>query len=192
MNRNQPAPAAQPTAAEVCERYEPGKQARALLDARLAPAAFFGRLCRAKLYSDAVRFAAHLLPPREAVWWGSLCAFEVYRPSPPPAQSAALRAAARWIREPTEENRRAAEAPAQEAGAADPAGAVAVAAFWSGGSMSRPGLPAVPPPPFLTARTVAGAILTAVASADPDKREERFRQFLRMAVGVSLGKNRWE
>src|SRR5438045_2695423 len=179
------------TAAEVCQHFDLGDKARGLLGDRQTPAEFFERLVSEKLYPDAVRFAAHLLPAREAVWWGSLCVWHVAAPSPPPATAPALRAAARWVREPTEENRRAAEAPGRAAGAADPAGALALAAFWSGGSMTPPQLPAVPPPPLLPAKTVAGAVLVAATRGDPAGQEERYRHFLTLAVDVSAGRNLW-
>jgi hypothetical protein len=66
-----------------------------------------------------------------------------------------------------------------------PAGALALAAFWSAGSMSRPDLPAVPPPPGLTAQTVAAAVQAAAGEKAPDPRPEAsYALFLSLARRV--------
>ena len=40
-------------------------------------------------YTDAVRFLAHALPKREAVWWACLCVRKAAGANPPPPAQAA-------------------------------------------------------------------------------------------------------
>jgi len=177
---------------QVCRDFSLSADGRKLLRPGQPPASFFGLLFANELYPDAVQFMAHLMPKREAVWWGCLCAWNGARPEPPPELGDALEAAVRWVREPSEENRRAAQGPGEKLGPAALAGAVALAAFWSGGSMSGPDLPAVPPPPTLTHSAIAGAVLAAAAQGDPAQMRQRYRQFLHLAVDVANQKNRWQ
>jgi hypothetical protein len=186
-------PEAPRTAAELCQQFELDGEARRHLREDQTPSDYFQRLVEHGLYPDAIRFAAHLLPKREAVWWACLCVWHVARGHPPDDQAAgALHAAVRWVREPSEANRRAAAAPAASAGLNTAAGCAAMAAFWSGGSMSAPDLPLVPPPPYLTAKTVAAAVQLAPAQGDPRQLAEHYRQFLLWAIDVDNGTNRWE
>jgi hypothetical protein len=177
---------------QVCQRFEISEEARKFIRPGLQPEAFFGLLFANELYRDATHFVAHLLPKRDAVWWGCLCAWHAARPTPPREVGDALEAAVRWVRDPSEANRRAAQAPGEKVGASNAAGAVALAAFWSGGSMSRPDLPAVPPPEPLTSNAIAGAVLAAAASGDPAQLNQRHRQFLHWGADVANQKIRWQ
>lgn len=133
---------------------------------------------------DAVVFLAHLLPVREAIWWGCLCSWQSARSKPTPAVDAVLGALVRWVREPSEANR---VTGALLAGDDAPVQFLARALEFSGASLSPPGLPVVPPPPFLAHRTVAGALLLDAAKGGP----ERLRDFLQWGTDVADGKNRW-
>ena len=53
---------------------ELGEEAMALLRPEMHPLDFVALLMAEALYPDAVRFIAHALPKREAVWWGWVCA----------------------------------------------------------------------------------------------------------------------
>lgn len=189
---SQTTPEPPPSAAAVAQPITLSEAARRLLRDGQPPGAYFQQLMENGLFRDAVQFSAHLLPKAEAVWWGCLCVWASARPNPAPTHVEALRATVRWLRQPSEENRRAAEAAGRAAGRDTPAGALALAAFWSGGSMSRPGLPEVAPAPHLTAKTVAGAVLMAATQGGPAAVEQRYRQFLALAADVDSGKNHWE
>src|SRR4029079_12459895 len=89
-------------------------------------------LIEKEYYDDAVRFMAHALPKREAVWWSCQCARQIYGAVLRPRAAHALLAAESWATNPTEEHRRAAMPPAEEAGLGTPPGCAAAAAFWSG------------------------------------------------------------
>jgi hypothetical protein len=185
------APQRAQTAWDVCRQYEPSKEALALLRKSQTSKAYFDLLVQSRLDSDAVAFLARSLTKQEAIWWGCLCAWDVARPNPTPAAQAALEATLRWLREPTEEHRRAAEQVARKVGVQKPAGAVAQAAVFATGSMSLPGLPAVTPPEDLTALTISGAIRCCAAELTAAGEEQAHRQLLRFGLEVATGKNRW-
>ena len=124
------------TAAEVCKRFPLGEDAKKLLRDGMTPPQFLAVLTEKQLAVDAVRFLAHALPKREAVWWACLCARQAAGGNLPAKPAAALQAAERWAADPSEDNRRKAQAAAEAAEMSTPAGCAAMAAFWSGGSMA--------------------------------------------------------
>src|SRR5277367_4061671 len=124
---------------------ELGDKAMALLKPDYHPREYVRLLADNKLFPDAVRFLAHALPKREAVWWGWVSARRSSGASPPPLIKAALAATETWIAQPTEENRRAAHEAGKAADFGTPAGCAALAAFFSGGSLAPAHAPAVPP-----------------------------------------------
>src|SRR5205085_1715395 len=131
-------------------------------------------------------FAAAALAAPQGAWWGSLCAWDAYRPEPPPMERTALGAVLGWIGKPGEPQRRAAEQAALSAGLETPAGCLAWAVFVSGGSISRPDLPAVEPDPSLFGRTLATAVLLASTHKDPTQATARQRQYLALTHDVAL------
>jgi hypothetical protein len=175
------------TAAEIGKLFPLGVEAKKLLRDGLTPRQYLDGLLEKQLYLDAVRFLAHALPKREGFWWACLCA----RGAPAP-QAAALQAAERWVADPSEANRRAAQEAAEAAGVGTPAGCAAMAAFWSGGSMAPPNVPAVPPGETLTAHGVAGAVLLSAVLTEPEKAADKQRKFLAQGVEVLGGGNRWK
>ena len=140
------------TAAEVVCRAALGDEAPGLVERRPGPGKFLDLLIEQGHLLDAIRFLAHALPQAEAVWWACRCVTEIAGPESAGGQGqAALEAAARpGCSTRPSENRRACWAAAEAAGSATPAGCAAMAAFWSGGSLAPPDLPAVPPGEDLT------------------------------------------
>lgn len=164
-------------ASHFCKDLDLGEPARALLRPGLSPRQFIEALEEQDLYPDAIRVLARTLPKPRAVAWACQCIRQALpRPTEPERQ--ALELAEQWARDPIEERRRAAKPAADAVGFAHPAGAVAMAAFLSGGSMAPANVPSVPPADHLTARAVAGAILLAAALGPPDEATARLRQFL--------------
>jgi hypothetical protein len=176
------------SAEEVCRHFRLGAEAKQVLRPEQTPAQFLAALMEKRWAIDAIRFLAHALPKREAVWWACSCARET---APEGAGAAALAAAEAWAADPTEDNRRAARAAAEAAGLAQPGGCAAMACFWSGGSLAPADLAAVPPGEHLTARGVAGAILLAAVS-EPAKAAERHGRFLALGLEVAAGTRRWK
>jgi hypothetical protein len=157
----------------------------------LALRRFFDALMQRELHADAIQVLPHLLTKRAAVWWGALYAWQANRPEPPAAFAAALEAALNWVYDPSEEHRRAAEAPAEAVNMRSSAGCLASAAFWSDGSMARPDLPIVAPPPHLTAVCVGGAVLLACVEREPMHYLDHYRQALELGIEIARGRLLW-
>jgi hypothetical protein len=174
-------------ASAVCQDIEVDEAARALLAPELAPAAYLRLLIDAAHYVDAVRFLARALPKREATWWACLCARSALGESPAPEVMKALELAEQWVLKPTEEHRRLTYPAAQAAQFGHPASWAAMAAFWSGGSMAPPDVPAVPPADNLTAKAVAGAVMLAAVQTEPEKAEAKYRRFLEQGIDIACG-----
>jgi hypothetical protein len=175
-------------AIEVVRPIRLSNEACSFLDENQSIDEFRSLLEAKRKYRDAIRVAAVTLKNREAVWWGCLCLWSAYKPEPPLAEAGALQAAVNWARNPSEENRRAAGTAGDNVGADTAAGSLALAAFFSGGSIAPDDLPEVAPEPFLTAKSVASAVLIALDRFDPPKCEMLQRQALMLAADVGSGR----
>jgi hypothetical protein len=180
------------SAAEVCKLCTLGDEAKALARDGQTPKQLFDLLLAKPLHLDAIRLLAAALPKREAVWWACLCARQAHGANPPAKVAAALGAAEKWAADPSEENRRATQPAAEGAEMKTPAGCAAMAAFWSGGSLAPPHVPAVPPGEQLTGHGAASAVMLAAVLNQPEKAEEKHRAFLAFGVDVANGTNRWK
>jgi len=141
---------------------------------------FMSRLADSSTPEEAITFAAQALQRRHAVWWAHECLrhlADVLDPGDPEM----LALAARWVAEPSEANRVAAQTAAMEAPAKTPGVWVALGAAWSGGSLAPPDLPPVPPAPHLTGRALNAAVLSALARVDQAHRAQALAGFVRMA-----------
>lgn len=161
------------------------------LESDTAPRDFLDRLLAEGLQAEAIRFLACALPKREAVWWGCLCVWQACRPGSSPGQRADLGSAMRWVLDPSVVKRQACVQAEPMAALRTATGSLALAVVWSGGSLSRPDLPVVPPPEYLTGRAVANAILLAAVQREPQQYLHHCRQFLTLGLEVADGKNRW-
>jgi len=155
------------------------------------PRAFIMSLVERELFADAVRFIAHALPRREAVWWAWVCARKSAGAAPAPGVSAALEATERWIIQPTEDNRRAAMRCAEAVTFGTPAGAAALSAFLTGGSLAPPSSSAVPPGEFMTAKAVSGSVTLAAVMTEPQRAAEKFHEFVMLGLEVAGRTKLW-
>jgi hypothetical protein len=177
----------------VAQTGELSPEAQALVPAATGPEGFVSALIDAGLLQDAVRFLAHSLRPREAVWWACLAArayIDAGNPVEPP-DTEALTAAEAWVFKPDEDNRRAAYDRAMASGFQTPASWAAMGSFWSGGSIAPPNLPAVPPPPNALGRAIWGAVIIASVTnpKSPQDMEDRHRAFLSQGIDIAQGGN---
>jgi hypothetical protein len=166
------------TAAEVAQRFYPGEAAKKLLTPDLTPVQYVEMLIQQQQYIEAIRFLAFALPSNEAIKWASACARQYSGSNPPEKVSSALTAVDKWLAEPTDENRRAAMKAAQQAEFSTPAGSVALAVFFSGGSLAPPDMPVITPEDSLTPNSVAGAVMLAAVLKEPEKAQEKYQAFL--------------
>ena len=145
------------------------------------------RLEGAGYLTEATRLVAHALPNREAVWWACMCAGHTAPADLPAADRVAREAAEDWVRQQTDRTRRIAWDRSQAAGSGTPEAWAAIAAFWSGDSMSPEGQPAVPPAAHLAGTAAAGAVALASVRGDVTRREERLRRFLESGRNIATG-----
>ncbi|HTP34812.1 MAG TPA: hypothetical protein VMJ75_21695 [Candidatus Acidoferrales bacterium] len=183
--------AATPTAAQICSVAGLGKEALALLKEDHTPPAYMALLIEKGRFKDAIRFLAHAMPKREAVWWAWVCARRSAGTDVPPNIKASLDATEKWIAQPTDEHRRAAMAAAESADLGTPAGAAGAAAFFSSGSIAPADAAPVPPGPFLTAKSVSASVLVAALSGEPEQAADNFRAFLNQGLDVAKRIKLW-
>ena len=173
--------------APLIPRLELDAEGSAIIAGKPDAAAAMSALADAGRLPEAVRLAAHALPKREAVWWACMCARAVPDPSVADHDLKALAAAEAWVRRPDEASRRAAMAAAEATKMQSPEAWAAVGAFWSGGSMSPEGQPAVPPAEHLTGVAIAGAVVLAAVRRSPERADARFALFLSSARDIAAG-----
>jgi len=174
------------TAADYCRDLEIEEEAQQLLNDTLTPAEFLDLLTEHELFPDAIRFLAFWLPKPGAVAWACQCVREVLGGQLKPKDNEAIESAQQWVRDPTEENRYAAGAIAETTGFSGPPSWVAVAAFWSGGSLAPADLPPVPPGESMTAQAITGALMMTATHGEPLKAAERYRSFLQKGKQLAL------
>lgn len=175
-------------ASEILSRFELSDDAMEFRDyGQLTPLEFIRQLVQKNLFYDAVKFLAHALPKREAIWWACLAVKKALPDPAPPLQLAAVNAAEQWVIQPGEEKRLLAKAWSEKTGQKSAASWAATAAFWSGGSLSRPGEPDMMPPPYLYAHAVAGAISMAAFELNPDNAADAFKLFIRQGLDLANG-----
>jgi hypothetical protein len=112
--------------------------------------------------STALAFLAHLLPRREAVWWGCQCVSAALGAE---AKDDGLRLALQWVRDPDETLRREALVLGEAGDLKSPTIWLARAVGHSGGSVAPPDQPPRPPNPDACALAVNAAVVLAVTRA---------------------------
>lgn len=155
--------------------------ASAKLKPDMAPQAAVQILLDAGDTQDALKLLARLLPKRYAVAWLCQCA----RDQPLGLEDkAGASLAEKWVREPNEDNRRAAFEFANAGGYKSLGAWLAAAAGWSGGSLAPATQEkAVPPPEHLTARASVAAI-NLMAALVTEQFEARRNAFIERAMSL--------
>ena len=145
---------------------DPGLPAEAV-----EPGTYCEQLRTAGRDEDAVAFLGHALSRFDTVAWaGHVLAEEAQEHSLPPADRQALDHALRWLGDPSDAHRRTAHAAGRAADEGTPEQLLAMAVFFSGGSISAPDLPPVQPAPELAGRFASGAVrLAAHRSSRPEQ-----------------------
>lgn len=173
----------------ICACFDLSDDALSLLTGAFTPTQFFIELMQARLYVDAVHFLAHGLPKREAIWWAYLCAEATESISTSQDNLETLELIKKWVFNPDEVLRRAAELMAEKLKYKTAASWAAIAIFWSGGSITPVDTPEVMPDKNLCAKAVAGAILLAAALYEPENISKNYERFLLQGVNIANGGN---
>jgi hypothetical protein len=173
------------TAAEICEKCQLAAETMALLEEGMTPQAFLGTLIDAGIHDDSIKFLAQALPKREAVAWAEACAREAAGERPPDLDAQCLAAVAYWLKDPTEENRRAAMDLADDGGYSTPAATAAAAAGWTGGSMGPAEYDDVLPPENLAGTMVSSTVLLASYAGAPEDAKDTEKAFLEKGIEIA-------
>ncbi|CAH8187439.1 DUF6931 family protein [Vibrio aestuarianus] len=174
-------------AAQILALFEPSTELSELAKTHTSPFNLITNAVEQELFSDAVTYLAHALPVRESVWWATCCASA--RSDWNSVENEAIQSAKAWVHVPDETNRRQAEDSANSAGLDSGAGWAAQAAFWSGGSMTAPSDPIVPPPQYLYAQATAGSINLTAVLPEGEQAKQRYELFIKMGLDIAQGGN---
>jgi hypothetical protein len=155
-------------------------------DQALEPQAFFQALREGGRAVQAAQFLGVALPRWEAVAWAARSVRDLTSDDARgPAEAEALKRALLWVQDPSDARRRAAFEAAEGADSASPERLAALAAFFSGGSMTPDNCEAVQTPPEIAGKLAAGAVLAAAfAAQEPWGALERsFEEGVKLAEG---------
>jgi hypothetical protein len=176
------------TAGEICSRVYLDKAALDLLRPGMSPRGFVDALVEKGLYLAGIDFMAHVLPAREAIWWGCLCLHHACGSKLEPWERRAYRLTVQWVLQPTEANRAATKQPAEVLGPASAAGCLAAAANQTGGSIGPPDGPPIPPSPLAPNRAVAIAVKVASTKVDAPEILRTQRSLIGLGMAVAEGR----
>ena len=131
-------------------------------DAHAAPKIYFEKLRGGGQLDEATFFLGQALPRFETVVWAARTVRDLREtPLKPGPDAEALKAALLWVQDPSDTRRRAAFEAANRVKGASAERLVAMAAFFSGGSITPADVPPVPAPKEAAGRFSAGAVLLA-------------------------------
>jgi hypothetical protein len=172
------------TVKELSEAAGVSGAASALVQEDSTPSAYLESLEKQELYQDAIRFLAYKLPTDAGVKWGSACMKELRSPASKEQKDEPLDAVDQWVKTPGDPTRWAAKGAADKAEKPGPSKLLAMAVFFSGGSIASAGAPMTPPPQYLAQKMIAGTVQVVVVSHEPQKATERYKRAL--AMGKAL------
>jgi hypothetical protein len=176
------------TAAEICSRVYLDKAALDSLRPGMSPRGFVDALVEKGQYLAGIDFMAHVLPSREAIWWGCLCLHHTCGSKLEPWERRAYRLTVQWVLQPTEANRAATKQPAEVLGPASAAGCLAAAANQTGGSIGPPDGPPIPPSPLAPNKAVAIAVKVASTKVDAAEILRTQRSLIGLGMAVAEGR----
>jgi hypothetical protein len=168
------------TTSELAKIAKLGEEAQALLRDDLGFSKYLALLSEKALYKDAVKFYAHGMPVKVAIKWGQACARDLRAPDQEAKTKPSLDVTEAWLQKPDDKLRWEAKAVADKSGMETAADCVAMAVFFSGGSIAPDKAPAVAPPAYAANKLIAGAIQMAVLSHQPEKAAERYQKALEL------------
>jgi len=171
-----------PSLRDLCERAKLEEDAKALLKDEQTPQQFLELLIGKELLLDAIRLLPYALPKRWAVGWGCLCVRHSLGTEDAAKISETQVAAEKWVYDPVEENRRAAKGAADKEGLESPSALLALAAFFTGGSVAPANLAPAAPPEYACPQLVAGAVMLSAVQNQPEKAPERYRAFVQRGM----------
>ena len=174
------------TAQEVFDSFPTAEDDIETAPSDTAPVEFLRQLAAGPTPNDAIAFCAYLLPRRAAVWWTCRC-LRALLPARSDDEEAALQIAEAWVEEPEEPRRRAALRIGMESNQTVPTTWAALAAGWSGGSLTLDDNVTVQSPPHLTAKSASAAIMLALGRVPFTERKLGIRACVDAGVRIAGG-----
>lgn len=156
------------TAQQVVETFPGAADDLGEVPENATPLDFLSQLVSSENPIPALFFAGWALPKRESIWWACLVMRGMGLTDG--EAGAGLSLAEAWVRNPEEDERRAAGQFAEEVYFEGPGAWVAFAAFTTAGSLAPAGLQAVPPPPEMSGKCAAMCVIDATEAEDPIQR----------------------
>lgn len=172
---------------DILAHFDLSDEADEIIDESMTMTQSLALLTEHNRWDDAIKVLAHSLPKREAVWWSCLCAKQSLGDKPAQDCLSSISVAEQWAITPTEDNRESARQWSLKTDQKTAASWAATAAFWSEGSMTEPGEAEIPPPPYLYAHAVSGAVTLAAFQPDPELAEEKLQRFVRQGIDLAQG-----
>jgi hypothetical protein len=174
------------TTPEISKISDLTAEAQALAKDDLPPSRYLDLLEQHSLFRDAVRFLAHKLEVKKAIQWAHSVAQELQPPDEKQGEES-LAAVGKWLQKSDDASRREAMHTAEKSGISSAGDCVAMAVFFSGGSITPPEAPETQPPPYFAQKMAADSIVLAVFSHDADRATERYKQALAMGRKLDAG-----
>lgn len=156
-----------------------------LLESATSAGHYAELLIQHKHWMQAIAYMSHAITPREAIWWGWFCARKATLPKSNPGSIQALSLAEAWIAQPNEANRLAARKEAQRQPSGSPPRSVLEAIDATGEMADESTGEKLAAVPYLAAKFVNAAVLTAVYELDANQPEGVATEFLKQSQDVA-------
>ncbi len=176
--------------AEIANEANLSEEARALIKEDIGPSRYVDLLESQGLFKDAILFLTHGFPIQLTIKWGCSCSRELLSIQQIEKSKASLQAADSWLEAPGDQTRWDARNAAEKSNMSSPVDLIAMAAFFSGGSIAPPEAPATFPPPYLASKLAGGAIQMVVLSQYPEKSADRYRRTLQISREIVKGERK--
>ena len=177
----------QQSARQLGELIDLDDESRELLLTEPAKLEFVDLLIQRSQFLDAIRFLTVWLRPEQAIWWAWKSVHDSNGGSLDVHDQSVLDSVSRWLADPTDEHRRAAMSAAESKDFETPADWVALAAFWSGGSIAPLDLAEVPADDSLVSKAVFAALLILSSQDDPELLGANYERITRMGRDIATG-----
>jgi hypothetical protein len=144
-----------------------------------------------KLRTDAIKFIAAWLPPRDALWFGCLGVWQVDRLSAQPGFKGMGSMVVNYITAPTLEGLSNFGNPKDATRANSPLGLLCQAVIYSGNNLCPYPKKIIKPDASLVGKTVANALILAATKWPGKDRNACLEQFIDMGLDIAEGKHLW-
>jgi len=163
----------------------------ALLNQTLPCHDFLKALVDGGLRTDAVKFIAGWLPPREALWFATLGVWQVARLQPGTAQREIIDQVVAYVTEPSQGAWSAFGSLTQAAKDSSPTGLLIQAAILTGDNICPYPKKTIRPKPGLAGKAAANALVAAASKWPGKDRNACLDSFIALGLEIAEGKHLW-